>query len=328
MKSSNVVIKRAAIYKLGQLEVKEAVPELISLLNKDSSEITPFIIEALGKIGDNAAVKPLIAMLENDNSLIREKTIEALGKIGDKKAVPALTSVLEQKDNRTESEVFTAIWALGNIGDKSAEPALNSLLGDNNKYVRYNVEQALKKIRDNSVKSAETAPVPEKERALKAEVAKQILDDKETVSDSNAFPAAFQQNLPFQTSNSLKKSRDDYTPALAQRASYRVSPTILHQKQTIDHGSFRSDSIETNKPPIQDKIYNLDELPSSIKQDLPNFFISVFIYSDDASSRMARINGQMMREGEYLTAGLKLEKITLDGPVFRYQNYRFSIGQR
>jgi len=43
---------------------------------------------------------------------------------------------------------------------------------------------------------------------------------------------------------------------------------------------------------------------------------------------MARINGQMMREGEYLTAGLKLEKITLKGPVFRFQNYRFSVGQR
>ena len=363
LKSTNIVIKREAVNRLGQLQIKEAVPELISLLNKDSVEIAPFIIESLGKIGDNAAVKPLIAMLENDNPLIREKTIEALGKIGDKKAVPALISVLEQKDKRTEDEVFTAIWALGNIGDKSAEPILNSLLGDNNKYVRYNVEQALKKIRDNSVKSAETAPLPEEEKALKAEVAKQILDDKETVSDAYTFPAdfqawydideetvrwlkrlrhdrvlgadnpaiklaAYQQSHPFQTSNSLKKSRNDYTPALAQRASYRVSPTILHQKQTIDHGSFRSDSIETNATIIEDKIYNLDELPSSIKQDLPNFFVSVFIYSDDASSRMARINGQMIREGEYLTAGLKLEKITLNRAIFRFQNYRFSIGQR
>jgi hypothetical protein len=40
---------------------------------------------------------------------------------------------------------------------------------------------------------------------------------------------------------------------------------------------------------------------------------------------MARINGQMMREGEYLTAGLKLEKITLDGPVFSYKSYRFHV---
>jgi tyrosine-protein kinase Etk/Wzc len=173
LKSSNVVIKREAIYKIGQLKVEEAVPELISLLNKDSEEIAPFIIEALGKIGDNAAVKPLIAMLDNDNSLIREKTIEALGKIGDKRAVPVLTSVLEQKENRTEGEVFTVIWALGNIGDKSAEPILNSLLGDNNKYVRYNVEQALKKIRTISAQSVQTLSEPEQDKMQKAKRSKQ-----------------------------------------------------------------------------------------------------------------------------------------------------------
>jgi succinoglycan biosynthesis transport protein ExoP len=363
MKSSNVVIKRAAIYKLGQLKVKEAVPEMISLLNKDSEEIAPFIIEALGKIGDKAAVSPLISMLGRDNVLIREKAIEALGKIGDKRAVPALIPILEQKDNRTESEVFTAIWALGNIGDKSAEPVLNSLLEDNNKYVRYNVEEALKKIRENTVISSENFPVPEKERAPKHEVAEKTQDNEDVLHDSHAFPAAFQswydideetarwinrlkydrvlrtasppvkveayqQNHTVQTdSNPLIRSADDYTPALAQRALYRVSPTILHQNQIIDHGSSMSDSIDTKGTPIEDRIYNLDELPSSVKQDLPNLSISVFIYSDDASSRMARINGQMMREGEYLIAGLKLEKITLKGPIFRFQNYCFSVKQ-
>ncbi|MGB9715975.1 MAG: polysaccharide biosynthesis tyrosine autokinase [Thermodesulfovibrionales bacterium] len=157
LKSSNVIIKRDAIYKLGKLKEKEAVPELINLLNKDAGELAPFIIEALGNIGDNTALRPIITMLDSEDTLTRVKAIEALGKIKDKRAIPALIPVLEQKDNRTEAEVFTAIWALGNIGDKSAEPALNALLGDNNKYVRYNVEQALKKIRDTSTKTAENS---------------------------------------------------------------------------------------------------------------------------------------------------------------------------
>jgi hypothetical protein len=158
LKSSNIVIKREAIRKIGTLEIKEAVPVLINLLKEDSEEISADIIEALGKIGDNAAVKPLIAMLNKDNALIRVKAIEALGRIGDRKAVPALSSILEQKDSKSESDVLTAIWALGNIGDRSAEPTLNSLLGDNNKYVRYNVEQALKKIHNTPTKTAETDP--------------------------------------------------------------------------------------------------------------------------------------------------------------------------
>jgi len=150
LKSSNIVIKREAIYKLGQLQIKEAVPDMIVLLYEDSAEISPVIIEAMGKIGDEAAVKPLIAMLGKDNARVREKAIEALGKIGDKRAVPALISILEQKDKRTEGEVLIAIWAIGNIGDKSAVLVLNSLLEDNNQYVRYNATEALKNIKESS----------------------------------------------------------------------------------------------------------------------------------------------------------------------------------
>jgi succinoglycan biosynthesis transport protein ExoP len=150
LKISNIVAKRDAIYKLGRLQVKEAVPEMIKLLNEDSVEIKPDVIEALGKIGDKAAVNSIMTMLNSDSALVRQKAIEALGKIQDKRAVPALVSILEQKDKKSESEVLIAIWALGNIGDKSAVPILNSLLGDNNKFVRYNVTQALKKIKESN----------------------------------------------------------------------------------------------------------------------------------------------------------------------------------
>src|SRR4030067_1113236 len=150
LKSSNVVIKREAINKLGKLQITEAVPAMIRLLSEDSAEIRPDIIEALGNIGDRTALYSLINRLNDDNLRVREKVIEALGKLADKRAVPALVSILEQKDKKSESEVLIAIWALGNIGDKSAVPILNSLLGDNNRYVRFNSTQALKKITDSS----------------------------------------------------------------------------------------------------------------------------------------------------------------------------------
>jgi succinoglycan biosynthesis transport protein ExoP len=146
LKSPNTAMKREAIYQLGELQVEEAVPQMIGLLSKETGETLADTIEALGKIGDPAAVNPLLRMLNNDNILVREKTVEALGRIGDKRAVPALVSALEQKDNRSETEVFTAIWALGNIGDRSAVPILNSLLEDKNKYVRYLAMEALNKL--------------------------------------------------------------------------------------------------------------------------------------------------------------------------------------
>ena len=147
LKSSNFVIKREAVSRLSKLQVKEAVPEIIRLLNSDPAELRPDLIEALGNIGDRTAVNSIMDRLSDDNPRVREKAIEALGKIGDKKAVPVLVSILEQKDKKSESEVFIAIWALGKIGDRTAEPILNSLLGDNNTYVRYTAARALKKIK-------------------------------------------------------------------------------------------------------------------------------------------------------------------------------------
>jgi general secretion pathway protein B len=80
--------------------------------------------------------------------------------------------------------------------------------------------------------------------------------------------------------------------------------------------------------PIPNKIYNLNELPLSIQESLPALTISVALYSDDPASRMANINGQAMKEGQYLAAGLKLEEIIPDGVIFSYQNYRFRVGLR
>jgi len=73
-------------------------------------------------------------------------------------------------------------------------------------------------------------------------------------------------------------------------------------------------------------LYNLYELPSSIQQNLPAFAITAHIHTGDPASGMVKVNGQMMREGQELSPGLKLEEIIPDGVIFRYQNYRFRVG--
>lgn len=87
--------------------------------------------------------------------------------------------------------------------------------------------------------------------------------------------------------------------------------------------SSNEDSIS---PPIKDKIYNIEELPLQIKQKLPNLKVTISLYSDDSTSRMVQINNVMLREGQYLTDGLKLEEITPKDVIFNYRNYRFRIG--
>ncbi len=78
-------------------------------------------------------------------------------------------------------------------------------------------------------------------------------------------------------------------------------------------------------PPDKNKLYSVQELPDSIRQKLPDFSFSVFLYSDEPASRTVRVNGVMMKEGQYVTAGLKLEEIIPDGVIFSYMNYRFRV---
>ncbi|MFH0811638.1 MAG: HEAT repeat domain-containing protein [Pseudomonadota bacterium] len=142
LKSENVMVQNEAIYYLGTLEEKSAVPILCEFLNLHKpKEVKLKAIEALGTIGEKSAVGSLIGILGEKDSELRIAAIEALGKIEDPKAIPALVNVLE--DNGVQ---LFAIWALGNIGDKSAAPALTNLLGDPDKYVRYNAAQSLKEI--------------------------------------------------------------------------------------------------------------------------------------------------------------------------------------
>ena len=80
--------------------------------------------------------------------------------------------------------------------------------------------------------------------------------------------------------------------------------------------------------PEENKIYKLAELPASIRQGLPSFSVTALLYSSSPSSRMARVNDQMMREGQDIAAGVRLEEITRDGLVCSYRKFRFYVGAK
>jgi general secretion pathway protein B len=77
--------------------------------------------------------------------------------------------------------------------------------------------------------------------------------------------------------------------------------------------------------PAQDVI-SLTELPLSLQQELPPMTISVHAYSARPGDRLVGINNRMLREGDYVVPGLKLEQITPDGMIFGYKGYSFRRG--
>jgi general secretion pathway protein B len=78
---------------------------------------------------------------------------------------------------------------------------------------------------------------------------------------------------------------------------------------------------------VQDqKAVALSELPPAIRQEIPAMTIQLHSYSNKPINSIVSINSRMMKEGESLAPGLKLEQITPDGVIFSYKGYRFQHG--
>lgn len=76
----------------------------------------------------------------------------------------------------------------------------------------------------------------------------------------------------------------------------------------------------------EQRVIPMAELPLAIQQEIPAMTIPLHAYSSNPADRLVSINNRMMREGESLTPGLRLEQITPDGLIFSYKGYRFRHG--
>lgn len=73
-------------------------------------------------------------------------------------------------------------------------------------------------------------------------------------------------------------------------------------------------------------VSTMAELPASIRGELPAIKITVHAYSGKRAARLVGYDNRILREGDYLVPGLKLEEITQDGMILSYKGYRFSRG--
>lgn len=86
----------------------------------------------------------------------------------------------------------------------------------------------------------------------------------------------------------------------------------------------KAESLADQLP--EKKLYSLSELPPSVRESLQNFFtITAYMYSSTPSERKVRINDQMMREGQELEPGIRIEEIVPDGVILTYKKFRFFV---
>jgi len=80
-----------------------------------------------------------------------------------------------------------------------------------------------------------------------------------------------------------------------------------------------------SKPAAEARVFALAELPDAIRRELPKLTMGGAMYSDSPASRMVIVNGQVLHEGDKLSADLSLVKIQLKAAVFAYKGYRYEM---
>jgi general secretion pathway protein B len=64
------------------------------------------------------------------------------------------------------------------------------------------------------------------------------------------------------------------------------------------------------------------EIPPALQQEMPALSVAGFI-RDEGSGSLVIVNDRLVREGDEVAPGVKLEKILNDSLVFEYKGYRF-----
>jgi len=161
----------------------------------------------------------------------------------------------------------------------------------------------------------------EGEKRLKAPLASAKREEKLNVKED---PKAEQKTLaPRNAREASAAGKETLSVQSAQTAVKTEGHSVASPSSSQDIKPIHDDPA-----PVPGKIYDVGELPVSVKEHLPPVNMSIFMYSEDPASRMVRINGQTYREGQSLGEGLKLEEIRPDGVIINYRNYRLHIGQK
>ncbi len=115
---------------------------------------------------------------------------------------------------------------------------------------------------------------------------------------------------------------------------HRQPRNVVENGHTVGSGpqenalapSFQTGPSAPDKAGPDSKIIEMSDLPSSVRQKLPDLNISGHFYESTPSSRIITVGGRTLHEGASAAPGVKLERITSDGAIFSCDGYRFHKG--
>lgn len=162
--------------------------------------------------------------------------------------------------------------------------------------------------------------------------------EQETAGQGTREP---EQRTPVETYESQDRVMSDANARQAQLASESGKPEMnvsSTEEPSSPSVSANADSQtqmdqnfqeqQTRPAPMQPYIaepVSYWELPQGVRDNLPDFKITVLVYAEKPGDRFLLLNGQRMAEKDELQSDLTLLEIRRDGAVFQYRNYRFLV---
>ncbi len=116
LKDDSPVIRRQALYTLGELGDKRSMKDIAPLLKDKDKTIRAEAARALGRLRGKGLEKPLLDALKDPHWRVRMEAVASLEYVGGPEVVEPLVSCLEDENWRVRYRTVTALGGLGHPG--------------------------------------------------------------------------------------------------------------------------------------------------------------------------------------------------------------------
>ncbi len=121
-------LRMAAANGLGELEEKEAIPQLVERFQDSDHRVRARAARACGLIADPRATDGLEALLTDSRATVRLEAAEALGRIGNRQSLVALLPLYDDSDERVRRIAVNGFGKFSN--DRPVEYLIDALTDD------------------------------------------------------------------------------------------------------------------------------------------------------------------------------------------------------
>ncbi|MCF6225306.1 MAG: general secretion pathway protein GspB [Xanthomonadales bacterium] len=165
------------------------------------------------------------------------------------------------------------------------------------------------------------AVVPTVAKAVESETA----ENTEANAGQNTNATTPDQNVAaIAAANELQRAARLQKQRAAELAEDQALVAAVEQRLANE----RVAKAEIKKPVAQKsqpKTVSLNDLPASVRADIPDIKITMQVYSEDPSARFAIINGKRYKQTEQVADGLILEQILRQGIILKFRQYLILI---